>query len=239
MPDHFPSSRRSRVRRKRCRERPGLPCERFARGYKKRDERRTGIGQKPVIPPGQKRARDYDNQPPNAERPRPPLQCRLPGRRRCWSLCSYSGAQISVYAGTVLPARRPTGMKRCLLFAIAIAAPLAAQSPCPDNQNSGDRDRASRCEIREFTLTDTGRLNVDSATNGGIRVTGADRSNVLVRARVQTNAHYRRTKPRRCAQVRVEAVPGTVRADGPENFEDRGWARKLRNPGPAALRAGP
>lgn len=131
--------------------------------------------------------------------------------------------QISVYAGTDLQARRQNGMKRCLLYALAIAAPLAAQSPCPDNQNRGDGNRASNCEIREFTLADTGRLNVDSATNGGIRVTGADRSNVLVRARVQTNAPTADEARALNSQVRVSATPGLVRADGPDSLRDRGW----------------
>jgi len=115
-------------------------------------------------------------------------------------------------------------MNHCLILAIAIAAPLAAQNPCADNQNWGNRDRANHCEVREFTLNDTGKLTVDSATNGGIRVTGADRANVLVRARVQTNATTLDEAKALAAQVQVTAVPGAVQANGPDNIKDRGWA---------------
>lgn len=117
-------------------------------------------------------------------------------------------------------------MKRSLLFAIALAAPLAAQTvtPCADNENRGGRDRASHCEVREYTLADTGRLTVDSAKNGGIRVTGSDRSNVLVRARIHTNAPTLDEAKGLTPQIQVQATPGNVQASGPENLRDRGWS---------------
>ena len=113
---------------------------------------------------------------------------------------------------------------KSILYAIAIAAPLLAQTPCAENENWGNRDRASHCEIREYTLADTGRLTVDAGTNGGVRVTGADRSNVLVRARVQTNATTPEEAKALSTEVKVQATPGMVRADGPANLKDRGWA---------------
>jgi DUF4097 and DUF4098 domain-containing protein YvlB len=113
-------------------------------------------------------------------------------------------------------------MKRTVLFALAIAAPLAAQTPCQDNQNR-NRDRA-HCEVREYTLADAGRLNLDASMNGGIRVIGSDRSNVLVRAQVQTNAPTLEEAKSLAAMVRVEAIPGNLRATGPDNVRDRGWA---------------
>jgi DUF4097 and DUF4098 domain-containing protein YvlB len=113
-------------------------------------------------------------------------------------------------------------MTRTFLFAIALAAPLAAQSPCPENQNR-NRDR-SFCEIREYTIADAGRLAVNSHTNGGIRVIGSDRSNILVRAQVQTNAPTAEEAKSLAGMIRVEAVPGRVSAVGPENLDGRGWA---------------
>lgn len=115
-------------------------------------------------------------------------------------------------------------MRPWLLCAITFVAGAAAQVPCSDNQNWGDRDRANTCEIREHTIADTGRLTVDSATNGGIRVIGSDRSNVLVRARVQANAMTPEEAKALAAQVRVQATPGNVRADGPESIRDRNWS---------------
>lgn len=105
----------------------------------------------------------------------------------------------------------------------ALTAPVAAQSPCPDDHNRGNNNRSHHCEMREYTVNDTGRLTVDSAMNGGIKVTGADRSNVLVRARVQTNAPTMDEARSLAGMVRVEATPGNVRVQGPEGGRDRGW----------------
>ncbi|HYP06765.1 MAG TPA: DUF4097 family beta strand repeat-containing protein [Bryobacteraceae bacterium] len=113
-------------------------------------------------------------------------------------------------------------MNRSILFALALAAPLAAQTPCEDNQNR-NRDR-SHCEMREYTLANAGRMVVDSHTNGGIRVVGSDRTNVLIRAKVQTNAPSAEEAKALAAMVRVEAIPGSVRANGPTMLNDRGWA---------------
>ena len=138
-------------------------------------------------------APDDDNQPPNAEATGIGAQC---FRRRPTLLepLLVFRPQISVYAGPFRATHRQNGMKHCLILAM----PSRRRSPrkllAPTTKTRGNRDRASHCEIREFTLNDTGRLNVDAATNGGIRVTGADRSNVLVRARVQTSAHAGRGK---------------------------------------------
>ena len=126
-------------------------------------------------------------QPPNAYRTGSPVET-LGLRPAVLKPVFVFRPQTSVYAGDRFAvALVKTGMTP-ILYAIAIAAPLLAQTPCAENENWGGRDRASHCEIREYTLADTGRLNVDAGTNGGVRVTGADRSNVLVRARVQTNA---------------------------------------------------
>jgi DUF4097 and DUF4098 domain-containing protein YvlB len=77
--------------------------------------------------------------------------------------------------------------------------------------------------MREYTIADAGRLTVDSSTNGGIRIIGEDRSNVLVVAKVQTNAPTAEEAKSLATMVRVEAVPGNVRATGPENLNQRGW----------------
>ena len=115
-------------------------------------------------------------------------------------------------------------MKPSLLLAIATAATLAAQVPCADNERQGNRDRANHCEIREYTLNDTGRLIVDASKNGGIRVTGADRTNVLVRARVNASAPSMDEAKALATQVAVQATPGNVHSSGPEDLRDRGWA---------------
>ncbi|HEY0050816.1 MAG TPA: hypothetical protein VGB68_16100, partial [Pyrinomonadaceae bacterium] len=55
------------------------------------------------------------------------------------------------------------------------------------NYSSGD-DKISHREVRESTLSAGSLVNVDARRNGGIRVRGENRSDVLVRACVQTRA---------------------------------------------------
>ena len=55
---------------------------------------------------------------------------------------------------------------------------------CSDN-NWSNGDQVSFKELRQMTLPATGSLAVDSGQNGGIHVTGTNRSDVLVRACVQ------------------------------------------------------
>jgi DUF4097 and DUF4098 domain-containing protein YvlB len=115
-------------------------------------------------------------------------------------------------------------MRHQLLYAIVIAAPIAAQVTCADGFDRSDGDRAGHCEIREHTIADTGRLNVDAGVNGGIRISGADRSNVLVRARVQTSAPTADEARSMMSQIHLQAAPGSVRADGPGQIRDHHWS---------------
>ena len=54
------------------------------------------------------------------------------------------------------------------------------------NNNSWNGDRVGFNEVREMTLPATGNLSVDGGRNGGIRVKGENRGDILVRACVQT-----------------------------------------------------
>jgi DUF4097 and DUF4098 domain-containing protein YvlB len=114
-------------------------------------------------------------------------------------------------------------MKRILLYAVAIATPLAAQAPCPESSSRDNGKRAHHCEIREYTVADTGRFSADSGQNGGIKVTSADRSNVLIRARVQTSAQTAEAAKALSGQIRVQAAPGSVSAEGPAMNRESGW----------------
>ena len=63
-----------------------------------------------------------------------------------------------------------------------------AQPPtmsCSDR--SYDGDRARHCEIREDTIGGANPLDVDAGHNGGIRVRGWDRGDVLVRTRIEAS----------------------------------------------------
>lgn len=115
-----------------------------------------------------------------------------------------------------------------------LAAPAGAQPPassleCDDDNGGGGiwrffgwRDRVGACEIRELTLDATGELVIDARHNGGVQVTGSDRDDVLVRARVNTWGESR--DEARDVQDRVEIrTDGVVRAEGPRHDRRPSW----------------
>src|ERR1041385_1519816 len=84
-----------------------------------------------------------------------------------------------------------------VIFAMSLAAmPAAAQRgrlgterqlSCDDRGFNQNR-LVTHCEMREQTVGFAGRLSIDAGTNGGVTVKGADRADVLVRAKVEAAA---------------------------------------------------
>ena len=94
---------------------------------------------------------------------------------------------------------------------------------CADRNNSGDRAR--HCEMREDTIGGANPLDVDAGRNGGIRVRGWDRGDVLVRTRIESYADTDADARRLVAGVRVETAGGRVRAEGPDTGNrDESWS---------------
>ena len=94
---------------------------------------------------------------------------------------------------------------------------------CTDRYN--DRDRATHCEMREETIGGANPLDIDAGRNGGIRVRGWDRGDVLVRARIEAQAETDADARRLVAGVRLDTAGGRVRADGPETSgRDESWS---------------
>src|SRR5581483_8840722 len=54
--------------------------------------------------------------------------------------------------------------------------------------DGGGDNRGYHCEVREATLGGANPIDIDASPNGGIRVHGADRGDVLVRSRVSASA---------------------------------------------------
>jgi hypothetical protein len=92
-----------------------------------------------------------------------------------------------------------------------------------DGQSS-DGDKAQHCEIRETTIPAAGALSVDGQKNGGISVKGADRSDILVRARVQTRGNTDADAQGLSNQIKVETAGQRVSATGPANGGDQNWS---------------
>ncbi len=93
---------------------------------------------------------------------------------------------------------------------------------CRDNWHN---DRLmSHCEIREQTVPAGGTLTVDARKNGGVSVKGWDRSEVLVRSKVQAAATTKSEAHDLAKQVRIETAGGKVYAAGPSNGENYYWS---------------
>lgn len=91
---------------------------------------------------------------------------------------------------------------------------------CSDN-NWSDGSRVSSRDLREITVAATGDLNVDGDRNGGIRVSGEDRRDVLIRACVQAWADNETGAKANVSAVRINTA-GTIKAENTP--DDRNWS---------------
>ena len=87
------------------------------------------------------------------------------------------------------------------------------------SENWSNDDRVSFKEVREMNLPATGSLSVDGGKNGGIRVMGSDRSDILVRACVQAWGANAEAARAAASAIRISSS-GTVKADSPG---DENW----------------
>src|SRR5882672_465233 len=102
-----------------------------------------------------------------------------------------------------------------------ISCGLLAQTPTMSCENQNGGNKRGFCEVRESTVAGLSTLNVDGRQNGGISIKGANRSDILVRAMVQTQADTDSEAKSTAAQVIVHTSAGTVMADGPSA---KGWS---------------
>src|SRR5206468_4533123 len=115
-------------------------------------------------------------------------------------------------------------MKRLVLLAVAVALvvgsgrasaqtvfkSLDADAWCRERET--DPDRESHCEVREATWRGRGESpSIAASPNGGIEVTGWDRPEVKVRAKVVAVADSVDEAARLAAEVRIESA-GTIHA---------------------------
>lgn len=87
--------------------------------------------------------------------------------------------------------------------------------------DGGDRDRAYHCEVREATIGGANPIEVDAGRNGGIRVRGSDRGDVLVRSRVSASATSDAEARQLVAGIRIDTTGGSVRVVEPDAARDR------------------
>ena len=89
---------------------------------------------------------------------------------------------------------------------------------------SGNDDRLySHCEIKEQTLPAGGAITVDGKQNGGVSVKGWDRSEILVRSKIETRGPTQSEAELLAQQVRIETGALNIHAEGPESRNDYQW----------------
>jgi DUF4097 and DUF4098 domain-containing protein YvlB len=128
-------------------------------------------------------------------------------------------------------------MLRTALVTAAVAAALvaagSAQSRNRDTTRAGtlscndsrdNDDRATHCEVREDTIGGANPLDIDAGRNGGIRVHGWDRGDVVVRSKIQASAATDADARRLVAAVRIVTAGGGIHPEGPETSgRDENW----------------
>lgn len=114
------------------------------------------------------------------------------------------------------------------LFVLALAATAQGQDAEDWCAKSHDGEGERFCEVREQTLPATGSLDIDAGNNGGIKVTGESRSDVLVQARVHATAATQERAREIAAQVSVDTDGGTIKANGPKTGKKEWWSVSFR-----------
>ena len=123
-------------------------------------------------------------------------------------------------------------MRRSFLAFALLAIPAAsspgqsrdAQRWLDDCRNGRwGRDREQLCDVREQTIPGRASLRVDGRENGGIKVIGADRNDILVISKIQAQAETAGEAKELASGIRVE-IGDDIRADGPSTRWRSSWS---------------
>jgi DUF4097 and DUF4098 domain-containing protein YvlB len=119
--------------------------------------------------------------------------------------------------------------KTILALCTLAAVPILAQNPTPrltcDDERSHNGHLVRHCEMKEQTFASSkGSIRIDPGMNGGVTVKGWDRSDVWVRARIESSAETDSEARSMVPQIRFASGPGDVRAEGPAMDEYHNWS---------------
>jgi DUF4097 and DUF4098 domain-containing protein YvlB len=119
------------------------------------------------------------------------------------------------------------------ITAVALVTAGSAQSRNRDtsrtspscNDRNDYNDRATHCEMREDTIGGANPLDIDAGRNGGIRIHGWERGDVVVRSRIQASAATETDARRLVAGVRIVTAGSTVHPEGPDTSgREESWS---------------
>jgi hypothetical protein len=95
-------------------------------------------------------------------------------------------------------------------------------------EQHGANERAYACEVREAALAAARRVSVDARPNGGIDITGSERSDILVRVRVAAWADSEDEARELVSDVRLHLDGAELSASGPDVSGRRSWSASFR-----------
>lgn len=112
------------------------------------------------------------------------------------------------------------------VFFLSLAVSPAQENQLSCNDRNNDSRRSRVCEMRETTMAVSGRLAVNAAPNGGIRIAGWNKNEILVRAKVEAWGDNESEANGRLADVRILTSGSTLTAEGPKSFGSWGGNQK-------------
>ncbi|MGA2136569.1 MAG: DUF4097 family beta strand repeat-containing protein [Bryobacteraceae bacterium] len=116
-------------------------------------------------------------------------------------------------------------MNKILILTLCLAPAALPQEKRLNCDEGRSHEKSHYCEMREAVVPAAGALEVDGGTNGGITVKAANRSDILVRSRVEAEGDQESEARQMVSEVRVETSGARVYASGPstENHH-HGWS---------------
>lgn len=115
----------------------------------------------------------------------------------------------------------------CFSVLALVVAPILADGWDDCDGWEEDHDWGSKgrfCETRQLTLPATGAVAVDAGHNGGIRVQGADQSDINLEARIQVWHRSEAKAVEIAGQIEILTAGNQIKANGPSD----GWAVSYR-----------
>lgn len=110
-----------------------------------------------------------------------------------------------------------------LTITAAHAQPSRTLADDPWCNDADSSQRARSCEVREFVIQHRD-LDIDATPNGSVSVKRWDRSDILIRARVQSHARGDRQSRAGQGEIRVDVEDGQIRARV-ENARNGQWGQ--------------
>ena len=121
------------------------------------------------------------------------------------------------------------GLSATTVFAQGNAARSEKHRDFCSENNWSSNDKVSVRDLREMTVTPSGKIAVDAGRNGGVTVRGEDRSDVLVRACVQAWGNSEDAAKANVANIKINTA-GKIKAESSSGDENWSVSYDIRVP---------